>query len=161
MFILEVKVRTLHLRFSKLLLLLKKTVMVFQCMFVKWLSKSRRQSQKETSLPIDSVSRKNGKVFTFTGIPWRNFALKCLQSFWLHLRENIKKALIDLYLSFLGQCIQFILSFLFRFLIQTYFRVTWFISSTSFFLRILIRFYKTVLFHFLCLDEFYSSYSCT
>ena len=86
----------------KLLSPLKKTVMVFQCMFVTWLSKSRRQSQKETSLPIDSVSRKNGKVFTFTGIPWRNFALKCLQSFWLHLRKKYKKTLIDLHLSFLG-----------------------------------------------------------
>ena len=44
-FILEVKVRTLHLR-----LLLLKTIIVFQCKFVKLLSKSRRQSQKETSL---------------------------------------------------------------------------------------------------------------
>ena len=71
--------------------------MVFQCMFVKLLSKSPRE--KETSLPIDSVSRKNGKVFTFRGIPWRNFALKCLQSLWLHLREKYKKTLIDLHLS--------------------------------------------------------------
>lgn len=45
-FMLEVKVRTLHLRFSKLLLLSKKTVMVFQCMFVKLLSRR----QKEFSL---------------------------------------------------------------------------------------------------------------
>lgn len=39
------------LKVFKLLLLLKKTVMhVFQCKFVKLLSKSRRQSQKGTSL---------------------------------------------------------------------------------------------------------------
>ena len=39
--------------------------------------------------------------------------------------------------------------FVFSVQIQTYFRVTWFILSTTFFLRILIRFYKTLLFYFL------------